>query len=235
MTNLERIFLKHHGISGQKWGVRRYQNEDGTLTEEGKRRYLKEEDLKEDAKEIIKNHGIEKLSECSKKYIASADDYTKEYGNYLTSMKNNEKFKDEVYKRVHEDMKNAEDIKPNKFHESVRKNISDVLSDNEPSSVKNKRELMKKDCDNYYKEVENVANDLIEKYGADTKVFTIHAEDKALSEAASSIIDRELHKSTSEYYIFQNYDPYGFSNNSVIVQTMWYEYSVNEYKSKYLK
>ena len=27
------------GIKGQKWGVRRFQNEDGTLTEEGKRRY----------------------------------------------------------------------------------------------------------------------------------------------------------------------------------------------------
>ena len=28
--------LQHHGILGQKWGVRRYQNKDGTLTEEGK-------------------------------------------------------------------------------------------------------------------------------------------------------------------------------------------------------
>lgn len=32
-------FLMHYGISGQKWGVRRYQNEDRTLTEEGKKRY----------------------------------------------------------------------------------------------------------------------------------------------------------------------------------------------------
>lgn len=31
--------LTHHGILGQKWGVRRYQNMDGTLTEAGKRRY----------------------------------------------------------------------------------------------------------------------------------------------------------------------------------------------------
>ena len=29
--------LYHHGILGQKWGVRRYQNEDGSLTEEGKK------------------------------------------------------------------------------------------------------------------------------------------------------------------------------------------------------
>lgn len=31
--------LYHHGIIGQKWGVRRYQNEDGSLTNSGKRRY----------------------------------------------------------------------------------------------------------------------------------------------------------------------------------------------------
>ncbi len=29
--------LYHHGILGQKWGIRRYQNEDGTLTEVGKK------------------------------------------------------------------------------------------------------------------------------------------------------------------------------------------------------
>ena len=30
--------LYHHGIKGQKWGVRRFQNPDGTLTDAGKRR-----------------------------------------------------------------------------------------------------------------------------------------------------------------------------------------------------
>lgn len=35
-------YLMHHGIKGQKWGVRRYQNEDGSYTEEGKRRKAKE-------------------------------------------------------------------------------------------------------------------------------------------------------------------------------------------------
>ena len=31
-------YLAHHGIKGQKWGIRRYQNEDGTLTAAGKKR-----------------------------------------------------------------------------------------------------------------------------------------------------------------------------------------------------
>ena len=34
-------YIAHHGIKGQKWGVRRYQNADSSLTAEGKARYAK--------------------------------------------------------------------------------------------------------------------------------------------------------------------------------------------------
>lgn len=35
--------LCHHGIKGQKWGIRRFQNDDGSLTDVGKKRYYTNE------------------------------------------------------------------------------------------------------------------------------------------------------------------------------------------------
>ena len=39
--------LIHHGILGMKWGIRRYQNKDGSLTSAGKKRYSDNDDIKE--------------------------------------------------------------------------------------------------------------------------------------------------------------------------------------------
>lgn len=39
MYNQKNNYLIHWGIKGQKWGIRRFQNADGSLTEEGRRRY----------------------------------------------------------------------------------------------------------------------------------------------------------------------------------------------------
>ena len=33
--------LYHHGVRGQKWGIRRYQNSDGSLTDAGRKKYEK--------------------------------------------------------------------------------------------------------------------------------------------------------------------------------------------------
>lgn len=42
---MDGLEMYHHGIKGQRWGIRRYQNKDGTLTEAGQRRY--ERDIRE--------------------------------------------------------------------------------------------------------------------------------------------------------------------------------------------
>lgn len=35
---MNNTYLSHHGILGMKWGIRRYQNKDGSLTKEGRQR-----------------------------------------------------------------------------------------------------------------------------------------------------------------------------------------------------
>ena len=39
IIHCEPDYLEHYGITGQKWGIRRYQNKDGSLTPAGKKRY----------------------------------------------------------------------------------------------------------------------------------------------------------------------------------------------------
>lgn len=47
-------YLEHHGILGQKWGVRRYQNFDGSYTKAGLKRYEKSNSDYEAAKSAYK-------------------------------------------------------------------------------------------------------------------------------------------------------------------------------------
>ena len=57
--------LYHHGVKGQKWGVRRYQNKDGSLTSAGKKKYS------------IDNPQLSKAKDRSKRLREDLDTYSK--------------------------------------------------------------------------------------------------------------------------------------------------------------
>ena len=86
---LETRELYHHGIKGQRWGIRRFQNEDGTLTKAGIKKYGT---LSEKATRMMGNYAEKALeyNEYKEQYDAS-DRYAKEnlsstqYARYVTS------------------------------------------------------------------------------------------------------------------------------------------------------
>ena len=76
--------LFHWGVKGMKWGVRRYQNKDGSLTPKGRKRYAEpHEDYK-------KAHDKKPISQMSTKELQERNNRLQQEQNYkrLTQKKN---------------------------------------------------------------------------------------------------------------------------------------------------
>lgn len=72
--------LYHWGIKGMKWGVRRYQNKDGTRTSLGKRQ-RKQIELSDDAKEAakIKKKNVSEMSNAELKRLNERQNLERQY------------------------------------------------------------------------------------------------------------------------------------------------------------
>ena len=70
--------LYHWGIPGMKWGRRRYQNEDGTLTEEGKIRYSKYSELNKDQRK-----DSDKLAKATSELYRTGGDTSSAIGSII--------------------------------------------------------------------------------------------------------------------------------------------------------
>lgn len=71
--------LEHYGIDGQKWGIRRFQYEDGTLTPEGKIRYSKgfERNFNQNLNQSLKRARKGKLSSDTNRVLKNLDSMVK--------------------------------------------------------------------------------------------------------------------------------------------------------------
>lgn len=74
--------LYHHGIKGMKWGVRRYQNKDGSLTSAGKKRY-NQNDWSDDAKEAsnLKKKSVSQMSNAELRKLTERQQLERNYAN----------------------------------------------------------------------------------------------------------------------------------------------------------
>lgn len=90
--------LAHHGILGQKWGVRRYQNADGTLTDAGKKRYAK------DTSSIYDQ--MNKTDRLRRKALAKKEKLDKEI-NYYNPSKRKIYDASQAYKRANRQYKRS--------------------------------------------------------------------------------------------------------------------------------
>lgn len=143
--------LYHHGIKGQKWGIRRYQNPDGSLTPEGKMRYSGKNGINNLVKDSTSIAGSKDPKAWAKTYKKLGIDpheaiyYTKRGSSRRNAAYDilSKTFELEAPERAKEYKNNADEHEKSNY-----KHLEDYISENEPTlpkelGVKNTKEARK--------------------------------------------------------------------------------------------
>ena len=125
--------LKHHGILGMKWGIRRYQNKDGSLTSGGKKRY--NVDIESAKNQVEKSK--KRYKEAKNIYDTTLDLTGKNYkklskyeGAYLWSKEKlkNEKIKKKLNERIKDKSKRESDFEKKYMESGMSKEEAEIAA-----------------------------------------------------------------------------------------------------------
>lgn len=103
--------LYHHGIKGQKWGIRRFQNPDGSYTEAGLKRYRKA-----DARADLGYTRFQSLDKVQKGFV---DRYRSDVKGYMSNTKEKKKVDSKVLMT-----KNAKERRKNEYEREAKAYLS---------------------------------------------------------------------------------------------------------------
>lgn len=140
--------LTHHGIKGQKWGVRRFQNEDGTLTVRGQMRYAGKSNIRKEYDSAKANYRKTKIIYDDD--FNDAFNYSSWHGinQFIKGTKTNIK-SDKRWDRAFESEEKFKTAKEQ--YKQAKKKRKDALDDNYREVLKNTSTLENLLYNNAYK------------------------------------------------------------------------------------
>lgn len=104
--------LYHHGIKGQRWGVRRFQNKDGSLTAKGRKRYGDSDSTSKNQTDKTTNKGLtDKQKKAIKIGAAVVGTALVAYGGYKLYTGAGSKIDPETgFRMINKDMSDADNL-----------------------------------------------------------------------------------------------------------------------------